>query len=187
MTSENLNKPTITNLSPESKLVRVINIDGKFEKAQRPPGTRIIFVDLLAKKILITIENRHEHGGLVYGLPGGKVVDSLKEWDEIVEKGTVEEAVLAGAKREASEEVGIVDGEYSLLNTWNAGATVDWKLYYFMVKVPESVNTIKTDGEISSKEWITVQGIKDLIRNNQIKELQTVGALTQLLLQLGWF
>ena len=64
------------------KIIEVVekDIEGrKFEIARRSPGVRIIIRD--GNKILITKEYRYEHNSYDYRLPGGKVFDTLEEFN----------------------------------------------------------------------------------------------------------
>jgi 8-oxo-dGTP pyrophosphatase MutT (NUDIX family) len=177
----------IKNLSPDSKLVRVTRNEKGWEKAERPPGTRIIVIKSDGS-VLLTREERHEHGGQIdYRIPGGKVVDSLKEYDDLLRLGTLDQAIIDGAKREALEETGLQDMELTQVAQWNAGATVDWKLHFFIVNGDNAVFTSPTSqGEVLSKEWVTPNRLKDLVRQGEFREYQSLGVLLQLLIQKGY-
>lgn len=104
-----------------------------FEFARRSPGTRLIIVTP-EKKILLTKEFRLESGGHDYRLPGGKVFDTLVEYNEFLKSGAdiLDKAKLA-AEKEALEEVGITVDSMDYVATSKAGATVIWDLFYFAV------------------------------------------------------
>src|SRR5437763_708903 len=66
-----------------------VEIDGKafeFEKVRRSPGVRLIIRDGQGN-ILLTREFRRELSKFDYRLPGGKVFDSLIEFDEFKRSG----------------------------------------------------------------------------------------------------
>lgn len=106
--------------------------DGRvFEQFRRPPGTRLIIISP-DRKILITKEHRHESGSIDLRLPGGKVCDSLADYDELRNSGSdIRDAATAGAIKEAREETGLEIKDPELITIANAGATVEWDLYYF--------------------------------------------------------
>ena len=125
----------------KGKIFEIIKWEGKpgimFEAAARSPGVRLL-IELQKDgemALLMSREFRREAGGVDFRLPGGKVFDTLEEYnqfrsgqDEMMKKA--EEA----AKKEGREEVGVSGGEYSLLKIAKAGASVEWDLYYFLVK-----------------------------------------------------
>ena len=103
-----------------------------FEKARRAPGTRLIIPT--ASGIMLTKEFRPELNDYDYRLPGGKVFDSLEEYNNfLATKTDILEPATAKAKAEAQEEVGIVVNNLSHLHTSRLGATIEWDLYYFVV------------------------------------------------------
>lgn len=57
-------------------------------------------------KILLTKEYRKELKGVDYRLPGGKVFDTLAEYNK--NKKNIKKYALIAAKRECEEEVGLV-------------------------------------------------------------------------------
>lgn len=130
-----------------------------FERARRAPGTRTIVVR--DGKILLTREHRYELGGYDYRLPGGKVFDTLSEYNEFLDTGPTDAQKLtvarAGAIRELSEEVGLkleadqLDHFYTSI----CGATVEWDLYYFVVQVDDhQIGTqALEDGEDITLDW----------------------------------
>ena len=105
-----------------------------FEFARRSPGVRLIIVDQSGDKVLVTKEHRHEVGGWDYRLPGGKVFDTLEEYDSFLLSG---DEVLGVAEKaaikEAKEEAGVVVQEIKYLGTSHCGATIVWDLFYFLV------------------------------------------------------
>jgi len=54
------------------------------EFARRSPGTRLIIEK--GDKIILSREFRHELGSYDYRLPGGKVYDSLDEYNKALQK-----------------------------------------------------------------------------------------------------
>ena len=117
------------------EVVHVEQQDGRvFEQYRRPPGTRLIAISP-DNKILVSREYRHETDTVDLRLPGGKVCDSLEEYDALHRSGVdmVEQAKL-GMTKEAGEEAGLDIHDPKLITVANAGATVDWDLYYWEVR-----------------------------------------------------
>lgn len=119
------------------EIVRTPMSDGErevtFEKARRAPGVRLIIHDTKQNKILLTKEHRYELGADDFRLPGGKVVDSLDEFHELLSEGTIAEAAQQKAREEAREEAGVIVDAVTQFHHSIVGATVDWDLYYFVV------------------------------------------------------
>ncbi len=68
-----------------------------FEMARRAPGVRLIIADTSRQKILLTKEYRYEFEDYDYRLPGGKVVDTLEEFNSLGDE------LLAGAALKKSQ------------------------------------------------------------------------------------
>jgi ADP-ribose pyrophosphatase YjhB (NUDIX family) len=125
----------------EGKMLEVveqpIDVGGKivtFEFARRSPGVRLI-IPTPTQEILLTREYRKETGGYDYRLPGGKVFDTLKEFQTFRATHTpIQEAARTAAIKEASEEVGITVHDVRMFGMSRCGATIEWDLYYFVVQ-----------------------------------------------------
>lgn len=105
--------------------------DGRiFETARRAPGVRLIIHDNEAKKVLLTREYRQELGEWDYRLPGGKVFDSLDEFEAFRRSGDdVVEAAKSQGIIEGQQEAGIAITTLNLYKKSVLGATVEWDLY----------------------------------------------------------
>lgn len=154
--------------------------DGRiFERFRRPPGTRLIIISP-DKKILLTKEHRSETGGIDLRLPGGKVCDSLQEYRTLLESDTpIIEAAERAAIKEALEETGLIVKSPRLLVTANAGATVEWDLYYFWI---ESFAESPTGQELELGEditvvWMTAAELQQAIERSEMQEWRSVGVL----------
>lgn len=111
----------------------VETIDGvqSFEIARRGPGTRLIFDN--GQDILITKEFRYELSGYDFRLPGGKVFDSLADYESFLSTGDSEvDVARAAARREGREEVGLDAENLEHLGVSICGATIKWDLHYFV-------------------------------------------------------
>lgn len=159
--------------------------DGRvFERYRRPPGIRLVIVSP-ENKILVTKEYRHENNGYDLRLPGGKVRDSLDDYHELLSMdGNMEEAAIDAAKKEALEETGLLLEDIELLTIANAGATVEWDLYYFIVR-NYSVNPNGQQlehGEDIEVAWLTLDEILDAIQAGNMSEWRSVGVLLGLVI-----
>jgi ADP-ribose pyrophosphatase len=105
-----------------------------FEFARRGPGARIIIEDLEGR-ILITKEYRAELNTYDYRIPGGKVFDSLEQYEKARKsKDTIESYAFDAIKKEAEEEAGVIVHELNYFCVSHCGATMIWDLYYFYTK-----------------------------------------------------
>ncbi len=127
-------------ITHKGKIIEVVQKemgqDGKtwtLEFARRSPGTRLIIEK--EGKIILSKEFRHELGSYDYRLPGGKVYDTLDEYNIALEQNIdISESAKAGAIKEAREDVGVDAHNISFLHKSICGATVVWDLYYFVIK-----------------------------------------------------
>lgn len=125
-------------ITHQGKIVEVVQFspDGTrvFEKARRAPGTRLI-IPIGNDELLLTKEFRHETGGYDFRLLGGKVFDRLDEYNAFLQSGhDILGPATEKAKEEAQQEAGITVQELEHFHTSVLGATMEWDLYYFIVK-----------------------------------------------------
>jgi ADP-ribose pyrophosphatase YjhB (NUDIX family) len=115
------------------ELVQIPKADGRvFEVARRAPGVRLIVFDKTNRKILLTREHRWELDSWDYRLPGGKVFDSIKEYEVFRKSGeAILDTAAQKAKEEAAEEAGMDIAKVKLFKKSMLGATVEWDLYIF--------------------------------------------------------
>ena len=160
------------------EVVQTVQPDGRvFERFRRPPGVRIVIVS--GGNVLLTEEYRRETGDVDLRLPGGKVFDDKDSFVEAQRIGLLNEAVEEAVRREALEEVGILVTQSELLTVAQAGATVEWDLYYFLVrdfaKAPGGPRPEKDEDIIP--RWLEPEEIITAIRNGQMSEWRSVGVL----------
>ena len=154
-------------------------IDGKiklFENARRPPGVRLIFER--DNKILLTREYRGEHDGYDYRLPGGKVFDTIEEYRSF--DGDILDAARDAALIESKEECGIIvtREHLELLKVSHCGATMEWDLYYFIVRDFELTHEQDLgEGESITYDWYTRDSIIELIQKWEMSEDRSIGVL----------
>ncbi len=152
--------------------------DGRvFEQYRRPPGTRLIIVSP-ENKILITREHRAETGNVDYRLPGGKVYDTLEQYNQN-RSGDIKAAAVEGAVREAREECGIEIRDPKLITIAKAGATVEWDLYYYIVRDYSELAEGQSLEHVEDIEvtWLSPAEILQAIELGQMQEWRSVGVL----------
>ena len=143
----------------QGKIVELIQFpvssNGKeniFEKARRSPGVRLI-IETPDGQFILSREKRHELNlEEDLRLPGGKVFDSLEEYNIFLSNQKEDKEILIKAKeaaiKEAIEEAGIKPTEIEFLAISKCGATMEWDLYYFVVKKYEEVERNLKDTEL---------------------------------------
>lgn len=150
----------------------VVEQDGKervFEYARRSPGVRLIIPK--GDRILVTKEYRHELKGYDYRLPGGKVFDTLAEYNlALTDREDLAELAKAAAIKEAREEAGIEVEEASLFHRSICGATVIWDLYYFVVE-----RFTETEQHLEEGEDIEVL----LVEKEKLKKMCLDGSVSE--------
>lgn len=157
------------------ELVHVTQSDGRiFEIARRAPGVRLIIHDKTQKKILLTKEHRQELGTWDYRLPGGKVFDSLGEYEAFRSSG---EDILPVAQKkaiaEAAEECGLKVATPLLISKSVLGATVEWDLYVFEVTEFGSIEggqSLEVGENIEAEEWFDYDRAVEVILQGHMQE-----------------
>lgn len=157
------------------ELVHQKQDDGRvFELARRAPGVRLIIHNLIEKKILLTKEFRRELGGWDYRLPGGKVFDSLDEFEAFRAKNNdILEAAKTKAIEEAQQEAGVEIAELDFYKKSVLGATVEWDLFVF-----EATNwQLSVDGQelevgekIEADNWMTYDEARNMALHDMAEE-----------------
>jgi ADP-ribose pyrophosphatase len=142
------------------ELVHLEQDDGRvFEVARRAPGVRLIIHDDAAKKILLTKEYRRELGEWDYRLPGGKVFDSLDEFEAFrISDGNVAKVAKTKAIEEAQQEAGVEIASLELYKKSILGATVEWDLYVFETndwQLSVDGQELEIGEKIEADNWVT--------------------------------
>lgn len=167
------------------EVVHIAQPDGRvFEMFRRPPGTRTIVVSPEGK-VLITREHRHETKNVDLRLPGGKVCDTLGEYDKLRASGQdMAEFAKTGAIKEVCEETGLNIKDPKLVTVATAGATVDWDLYYFLARDYTHTKDGQQleHGENIEVTWMSSSEIIAAIKLGQMQEWRSVGVLLGLVL-----
>lgn len=161
------------------------HITKSYERAVRPPGTRLILKNP-EWKYLINKEYRAEQWWFDYRLPGWKVFDDLKSYLVVRDdEEKLVQSVIAGAKLEAKEEAGVDEiKNIKIYSTSYAWASVEWTLYYISGKIASmSQQKLHWDELIHGIEvWFySKKEIKDMIYRWMIKEERSVAVLIKYL------
>ena len=165
------------------QLMRVGDEQINFERARRSPGTRLIIISE-DKKLLLTKEYRTELKDWDFRLPGGKVCDSLEEYNQLLKSG---ESLLVkakqAAKKEAEEETSIRVQELEHYYTSKCGATVEWDLFYFVVRVdkPEMGEQKLEQGENIEIGWYSFEEAEKIALRGEMKEDRSAAVLLRYL------
>ncbi len=149
------------------------------EIARRSPWVRLIVCD--GDKILLTKEFRREIDGYDYRLPGGKVFDTLKEYNE--HRNDIESYALLWVKRECEEETWLIPQDISLYYISKIWATMERDLYYYVIaKFSHHEKGQQLElGENITVEWKTQEEIFALIKQWAMNEDRSVGVLMRYL------
>lgn len=173
----------------KGKLFEVISeqveIEGRvmhFEKVRRSPGVRLIIGDNHGN-IMLTREFRRELNKFDYRLPGGKVFDSLDEFNSFKSQGgdlmlKAKEAAI----KEAKEETGFTPTALTYYSTSQLGATVEWDLHYFTGTVDRSEGRAQELelGENIEVAWFSEEQVKKMILDaTTFSEERSVAALVR--------
>ncbi len=166
----------------QGKMFEVVTFSPKegviFETAVRAPGVRLLIEQAKGGEfgLLMTQELRRgrEESILDYRLPGGKVFDSLDEYNKAREGNIdIAEQALKQAKIEARQEVGVINGDFTPIGIARAGGSVEWDLHYFLVK-----NCTLGEQDLTEEEkvddievvFFSVKEIFEKLKNKEINE-----------------
>ena len=157
------------------ELIHITQDDGRiFEVARRAPGVRLIICDKTNGKVLLTKEYRQELGEWDYRLPGGKVFDSLEEYETYRQSGDdIVEAAKKQAINEAQQEAGIEVADLELYKKSVLGATVEWDLYVFeATSWQASVHgqELEVGEKIEANNWFTYEEVNHMILDGAMQE-----------------
>jgi ADP-ribose pyrophosphatase len=166
------------------ELVQTPQPDGRiFEVARRAPGVRVIIANHDDQTVLLTREYRHELEDWDFRLPGGKVFDTLTEYDAFRTSG--KDIVTAAARKaiaESSEEAGIIVNATKLHKISTLGATVEWDLYIF-VATDWSINpngqNLEEGEQIEANMWVKYSDAEAMIMDAKMQEDRVAMVLLQ--------
>jgi len=151
-----------------------------FELARRSPGVRLIIIK--DGTIHLSKEFRHEINGYDFRLPGGKVFDTLEEYNQALDKKVdLLESAKAAAIKEAREEMGIIVKDIELFHKSICGATVEWDLYYFVVRDFTSEAQHLEEGEVIELAPTTILEAQAMCLDGRIDEERSAMTLLRFL------
>lgn len=158
--------------------------DGRvFERAVRAPGVRLIITDKPNKKLLLTKEFRSELNTWDYRLPGGKVFDTLNEYEAHRTSGEdMAQAAERKAVAEGSEEAGIHIKGVKLFKKSTLGATVEWDLWCFEVtdwEPSKDGQQLEHGEQIEADSWFSYDEARQMILSGQMHEERVALILLQ--------
>ena len=156
----------------------------KFEIARRSPWVRLIITDW--ERFLVSKEFRHEHNGYDYRLPGGKVFDTLEEFNKKIEDNeNINEYAKNAAINECLQETWLVVKSIEPISVSKAWATIERDLHYFLVKDFEKSSKWQEleDGEDISVERKSKDELIELCLNWSINEDISVWIILKYLLK----
>lgn len=157
-----------------------------FEFARRSPGARLI-IPTQDGNVLLSKEFRTEIEGYDFRLPGGKVFDTLKEYNAFLQTGRdIKEKARETAIKEAKEEVGITVESIEHLGVSHCGATVEWDLHYFLVtQYSENSAQHLEDGENITIVPTSVEDARTMCLDGRIQEERSALTLLRYLNNLN--
>ena len=172
------------------ELVHETQPDGRvFEVARRAPGVRTIVADKVSRKLLLTKEFRKELDAWDYRLPGGKVFDTLDEFEAFrATDADILEAAKQKATAEVQEEAGIKVRELSFYKKSTLGATVEWDLYVFVTKDYDTVGgeqQLEQGEQIETDNWFSYDEVRQKILSGGMQEERIALILLQWLESKG--
>lgn len=157
------------------ELVHVEQKDGRvFEIARRAPGVRIIIADKAKRQVLLTKEYRQELRAWDYRLPGGKVFDSLAEYEAF--RSSLGDIVAVASKKaiaEAAEEAGVDIKSLKFLKKSTLGATVEWDLYVFEARewtMHSQGQSLEAGEQVESVQPYSFEEVERMILGGNMQE-----------------
>jgi 8-oxo-dGTP pyrophosphatase MutT (NUDIX family) len=166
----------------EGKIFEVLNIEheGKtFEIVRRSPGVRLLIEEKVGDDLfLVMTREKRRDIGFDFRLPGGKVFDSLKEFQQSDENNILK-YTEDSAKKEGKEEVGLDKGDFELLEISKAGTSVDWDLYYYLVNSPQISEQDLEGDEVGNITVVRLspKEIFEKLKNKEIQENRSADVL----------
>jgi ADP-ribose pyrophosphatase len=166
------------------ELVQLPQPDGRtFEVARRAPGVRVIIANHSDNTLLLTREFRRELNDWDFRLPGGKVFDTLDEFEAFRASGKdILPPAKSKAKGESAEEAGIDVKAVQLVKISTLGATVEWDLYIFEATAwapHQAGQKLEVGEQIESGTWVSFAEAEAKILSGQMQEDRVALVLLQ--------
>lgn len=159
----------------------------QYELVRRGPGVRGII--LKDEKILLNREYRYELGRWDYRLPGGKVFDSIVDYEIAKDTPLINRYIENGLVNELKEEADIQIIDWELLEVLHCGFTVEWDLYYFLISQFELLPSFynkeiqKSEYEYITHCWVDSYEALSLCLNGEVSEARSAYALIKYLMK----
>lgn len=157
----------------------------KRKLVRRPPGIRAIIINE-GNKILLSKEFRYELNSFDYRLPGGKVFDTIEDYQESLNNNTLAENVFKTVSKEVLEEVGLIIHNPTLIKVSHDGASVEWDLYYFEIKdyeVSSDGNHLEENEFVCGYDFYSFDEIIKMCQENKIHEDRSIAVLLTYILK----
>lgn len=157
----------------------------KRKLVRRPPGIRAIIINK-DNEILLSKEFRYELNAFDYRLPGGKVFDTIEEYQDSLTNNTLEDNVFKTVNKEVLEEVGLIIHNPTLIKVSHDGASVEWDLYYFEIKdyeVSADGNHLEENEFVSGYDFYSFDEIIKMCQENKIHEDRSIAVLLTYILK----
>jgi 8-oxo-dGTP pyrophosphatase MutT (NUDIX family) len=142
------------------------------------------------RALVLTPEYRHELSSWDYRLPGGKVFDTLEQYNaHRSSDNEILSAAVDGAKREGREEAGIIGGVYEHILTSVAGGSAEWDLYYIQVLGAEfSEQDLEESerGDIEKPIAFSARELFEKLCKGEIREGRSADVIWRWLAQNGY-
>ncbi len=177
----------------QGRMLEIVNqemTDGRntitFEIARRTPGIRLILVDLVNRTISLSKEHRYEIDGDDYRLPGGKVFDTLDEYNTFLNSGN--DILLPARDKafgEAEEEVGLKLKDLEHFHTSICGSTIEWDLFYFVSTGWAEVDQNLETGEHISRVEVSFEDARSIALSGGMSEERSALVLLRYLSSLA--
>lgn len=176
----------------KGKIFELVHIqvgDKVFEIARRAPGVRIIVPNKVEKKLLLTKEFRRELDDWDYRLPGGKVFDTLDEFEAFrTSGGNMLDAAMSKGKGEGAEEAGVDISDLVHFKTSVLGATVEWDLWVFEAtdwQRREEGQKLEHGEIVETDNWFSYEEVKHMILEGKMQEERIALILLQWINEQG--
>ena len=129
----------------------------------------------------MTKEFRRELDTVDYRLPGGKVCDTLVEYNE--HRKDITQQALIAVNRECEEEAWLIPQNPVLYHISKAWTTIERDLYYYVIEkfTQHADGQHLETGEHITVEWKSKEEIKDIIKNWWMQEDRSVWVLLRFL------
>lgn len=164
--------------------IKIGDKDMIFESARRSPGIRLIIKR--GNQMLLTKEFRSELNDWDFRLPGGKVFNTLEQYNAFLATGKdIQHPAQEAAIREAQEEAAIIPISIEFFAESKSGATITWDLLYFIVTDFEELSEQTLElGESITFDWYDIDEVKRMCLDGRIREDRTVAKLLQFINRL---